>query len=71
MRLSLFALLFVLTSPCFAADADCSTFTWNMTHELTLFSGAAKPLSSAAGADPAPQLELDTLYAVELHPLRT
>jgi hypothetical protein len=64
------ALLLVFASPCFAAEAaDCSTFTWNMSHELTLFAGAAKPLSSGVNAGAAPQLVLDTVYNVDLHPL--
>lgn len=70
MRLSLAGLLFVLTSPCFAADAgDCSTFTWNLTQELALFGGAATPLSAAVNAGDAPPLALDTVYDVALHPL--
>jgi hypothetical protein len=40
-----------------------------MTHELTLFAGAAKPLEAAVSAAAAPQLALDTVYDVALHPL--
>src|SRR5262245_57528241 len=64
------AFLFVFAPLCFAADApDCSTFTWDMTHELTLFGGTAQPLASARNTGAAPQLSVDTLYAVQLHPL--
>lgn len=50
-RHPIFAILLTLTGlPCRAADQppDCSTFTWDMGHELTLFAGTAPmPLGRA------------------------
>lgn len=63
-------LLCVLTMPCHAADAaDCSTFTWDMSKELALFAGTGKPLAVGSTATAAPEVAVDTLYAVDLHPL--
>ncbi len=43
------ALVLGMRRPHSAADApDCSTFTWDMTHELALFGGTATPLASGA-----------------------
>ncbi|HEY3783720.1 MAG TPA: hypothetical protein VGL55_00390 [Steroidobacteraceae bacterium] len=53
-----------------AADGEdpCATFSWNVSHERALFSGA--PESLKAGVDPAsaPLLRADRLYSLSLSP---
>ena len=63
-------LLLVVASASSPADApDCSAFTWDMKHELALFGGTAAPLASGTNAAGAPQVDVDALYEVDLHPL--
>jgi hypothetical protein len=63
-------LLLVAASAASPADTpDCSTFTWNMKHELALFGGAPTPLASGTSVASAPQVDVDMLYEVDLHPL--
>ncbi len=70
LRTALAALWLVASSASPAADTpDCSTFTWDMKHELALFGGKAASLASGANVAGAPQLEPDALYEVDLHPL--
>ncbi len=70
LRFAIGTLLLVVASASQAADApDCSTFTWDMKRELALFGGTAAPLASGTNVAGAPQLEVGTLYEVDLHPL--
>ena len=69
MRAKLCTLLLALTSalgaPTWAADAgDCTTFTWDMTHELKLFAQPGTPLVAGTNASGAPRVDVDTLYAL-------
>lgn len=52
-----------------AQTPDCSAFTWDMTRELALFGTAAVQLTSADNVASAPQIEVNTLYSVDLQPL--
>jgi hypothetical protein len=70
MRLAIVvSVVYLMSLPCHAADADCTAFTWDMTHELQLFADAGMPLVTGTTEQGAPRVEVDTLYAVDLHPL--
>jgi hypothetical protein len=64
------ALVTLACLPAFAADADpCSGFTWNVTRELTLMSGTAKPVAAVGNPGASvPLLALEKPYALTLLP---
>jgi len=57
-----------LVLPAWAADDPCAGFSWNVSHEHAVFSGA--PISVTAGSDlaSAPAVRIDGLYELKLRP---
>jgi len=47
---------------------DCSTFGWNMMHELELLAQPAQSIAAAADAKSAPRIDVDVPYSVRLRP---
>jgi hypothetical protein len=50
-----------------AAD-PCAAFTWNVSHERTLFGAAAADVSAGTAAASSPNLATDRLYQLQLKP---
>jgi hypothetical protein len=57
----------MLSAPGYAAD-PCAVFKWDVAYERAVFAQPAEALSAAAGAEGAPQLLPEHLYALSLQP---
>lgn len=65
-----FVLLCLVARTSLPADApDCSTFSWDMSHELELFAQPGTPLEVGTNAESAPGIDVDTVYALTLYSL--
>jgi len=51
------------------ADDPCSSFTWDVSRELALFTGQATALTAGTDSGAAPSLSLGRLYRLQLRPL--
>lgn len=69
VRLSLLMLaVMAALTPAAAAEDPCAGFSWNVTHERSLFAGAARTLAAGRDAATAPPLEVERLYDLTLAP---